>query len=180
MRTYKTKEALHIVGGISQIEEWISQNQLVHWAEKGIVPPSAQDADGHGSYRLYTFRDLVKMAVVKEFLELGMSLRTTRAILDVMIDAKYGDAVRGGDEEFYANLWDGLGENREVFRYLMGFKKIHSRRDDSLAETDAGGMYSFVESISLPKSVTEPVTHALFVNILDMVESLESVTGDSF
>lgn len=173
MRIYKTKEALQIVGGISQ-------NQLVHWAEKGIVKPSAQDADGHGSYRLYTFRDLVKMAVVKGFLELGMSLRTLRAILDVMIDAKYGDAVRGGDQKLYANLWDGLSKNRKAFRYLMGFKEIHSRRDGSLAVTDAGGMYSFVESISLPKSVREPVTHALFVNILDIVESLESVTGDSF
>lgn len=173
MRIYKTKEALQIVGGISQ-------NQLVHWAEKGIVAPSAQDADGHGSYRLYTFRDLVKMAVVKGFLGLGMSLRTIRAILDIMVDAKYGDTVRGGDEKFYANLWDGLDQNREAFRYFIGFKKIHSRREDSLAETDDGGTYSFVESISLPKSVREPVTHALFVNILDIVESLESVTGDSF
>ena len=173
MRTYKTKEALQVVGRISQ-------NQLVHWAEKGIVPPSAQDADGHGSYRLYTFKDLVKMAVVKELLGLGMSLRTIRVILDSMIDAKYGDRVRGGDEKLYANLWDGLSKNREAFRYLMRFGRIYSRRDDSLAETDAGEVYSFVESISLPKSVREPVTHALFVNILDIVESIESVTGDSF
>jgi DNA-binding transcriptional MerR regulator len=173
VRTYKTKEALQVVGRISQ-------NQLVHWAEKGIVPPSAQDADGHGSYRLYTFRDLVKMAVVKELLELGMNLRTIRTILDIMIDAKYGDGIRGGDEKLYANLWRGLSKNREAFRYLMRFMEIYSRRDNSLSETDAGGRYSYVESISLPKSVTEPVTHALFINILDIVESLESVTGDSF
>jgi DNA-binding transcriptional MerR regulator len=173
MRTYKTKEALRLVGGISQ-------NQLVHWAEKGVVRPTAQDADGHGSYRLYTFRDLVKVAVVKEFLEFGISLSTIRTLLAVMVDGQYGDGVRGGDGKLYANLWDGLRMKRKAFRYFMGFKKVYSRRDDSLAETDAGGMYSFVESICLPKSVTEPVTHALFVSILDIVESLESVTGDSF
>jgi hypothetical protein len=120
------------------------------------------------------------MAVVKEFLELGISLRTIRDILNVWIEAKYGDEVRGGDEKLYADLWDGLSWNREAFRYLMRYKKVLSRRKDSLAETDAGGSYLFVERISLPEYVTEPVAHALFVNILEIVESLESVTGDSF
>jgi DNA-binding transcriptional MerR regulator len=57
----------------------ISYRQLDYWARTGLVEPSVRPAHGSGSQRLYSFRDILMLKVVKRLLDTGVSLQNIRA-----------------------------------------------------------------------------------------------------
>ena len=75
----------------------ITYRQLDYWARKQIVEPSITPSHGSGSRRLYSFKDVVILAVSKRLLDAGVNLqnvtaaigflsrRTTRQLADVTI-----------------------------------------------------------------------------------------------
>jgi DNA-binding transcriptional MerR regulator len=60
----------------------ISYRQLDYWARTDLVTPSVRDAHGSGSQRLYSFRDLVTLRVIKSLLDTGVSLQRVRKAVD--------------------------------------------------------------------------------------------------
>jgi DNA-binding transcriptional MerR regulator len=56
----------------------ITYRQLDYWARTGLVSPSVRAAMGSGSQRLYSFRDILLLRVVKQLLDLGISLQQVR------------------------------------------------------------------------------------------------------
>jgi DNA-binding transcriptional MerR regulator len=56
----------------------ISYRQLDYWARTGLVEPSVRPAQGSGSQRLYSFRDILTLKVVKRLLDTGVSLPNIR------------------------------------------------------------------------------------------------------
>jgi DNA-binding transcriptional MerR regulator len=56
----------------------ISYRQLDYWARTGLVEPSIRAATGSGSQRLYGFRDILVLKVVKRLLDTGISLQQIR------------------------------------------------------------------------------------------------------
>ncbi len=60
----------------------ITYRQLDYWARTGLVVPSVRPAKGSGSQRLYSFRDILVLKMVKRLLDLGMSLVNVRAAID--------------------------------------------------------------------------------------------------
>lgn len=56
----------------------ISYRQLDYWARTGLVEPSIRMAQGSGSQRLYSFRDILVLKVVKRLLDTGVSLQQIR------------------------------------------------------------------------------------------------------
>jgi DNA-binding transcriptional MerR regulator len=57
----------------------ITYRQLDYWARTGLVEPSVRAAAGSGSQRLYGFRDILVLKVVKRLLDTGISLQQIRA-----------------------------------------------------------------------------------------------------
>lgn len=57
----------------------ITYRQLDYWARTGLVEPSVRDATGSGMQRLYSFRDILVLKVVKRLLDTGVSLQNIRA-----------------------------------------------------------------------------------------------------
>jgi len=57
----------------------ITYRQLDYWARTGLVEPSVRPAHGSGSQRLYSFRDILMLKVVKRLLDTGVSLQNIRA-----------------------------------------------------------------------------------------------------
>jgi DNA-binding transcriptional MerR regulator len=57
----------------------ISYRQLDYWARTGLVEPSVRPATGSGSQRLYSFRDILVLKVVKRLLDTGISLQQIRS-----------------------------------------------------------------------------------------------------
>jgi DNA-binding transcriptional MerR regulator len=80
---YRGPTACHAAG--------ISYRQLDYWARTGLVVPSVRDATGSGSQRLYSFRDIVVLKVVKRLLDAGVSLQNIRKAIDTLRSRGVGD-----------------------------------------------------------------------------------------
>lgn len=64
----------------------ITYRQLDYWARTGLVEPSVRTAAGSGSQRLYGFRDILALKVVKRLLDTGVSLQQIRGAVQVLRD----------------------------------------------------------------------------------------------
>jgi DNA-binding transcriptional MerR regulator len=60
----------------------ITYRQLDYWARTGLVEPTVRPATGSGSQRLYGFRDILVLKVVKRLLDTGISLQQIRAAVE--------------------------------------------------------------------------------------------------
>jgi DNA-binding transcriptional MerR regulator len=60
----------------------ITYRQLDYWARTGLVTPSIRDASGSGTQRLYSFRDVLVLKIVKKLLETGVSLHNIRTAVE--------------------------------------------------------------------------------------------------
>ena len=69
----------------------ITYRQLDYWARTALVEPSVRAAHGSGSQRLYSFRDILVLKVVKRLLDTGISLQQIRAAVQHLRD-------RGSDD----------------------------------------------------------------------------------
>ncbi|MDR3106829.1 MAG: MerR family transcriptional regulator [Bifidobacteriaceae bacterium] len=56
----------------------ITYRQLDYWARTGLVEPSVRPATGSGTQRLYNFRDILVLKIVKRLLDTGVSLHQIR------------------------------------------------------------------------------------------------------
>ncbi len=62
----------------------ITYRQLDYWARTGLVTPAVRGAKGSGSQRLYGFRDILVLKVVKRLLDTGVSLQQIRTATEVL------------------------------------------------------------------------------------------------
>jgi DNA-binding transcriptional MerR regulator len=60
----------------------ITYRQLDYWARTGLVVPSVRSAAGSGTQRLYSFKDILVLKVVKRLLDTGVSLHNIRIAVD--------------------------------------------------------------------------------------------------
>jgi DNA-binding transcriptional MerR regulator len=60
----------------------ITYRQLDYWARTGLVEPSIRSAGGSGTQRLYGFRDILVLKIVKRLLDAGVSLQNIRTAVD--------------------------------------------------------------------------------------------------
>ncbi|RFU88042.1 MerR family transcriptional regulator [Streptomyces triticagri] len=72
----------------------ITYRQLDYWARTGLVEPSVRSAQGSGSQRLYSFRDVVVLKIVKRFLDTGVSLQNIRTAVQHLRDREFADLER--------------------------------------------------------------------------------------
>ncbi|MGC0142606.1 MULTISPECIES: MerR family transcriptional regulator [unclassified Pseudactinotalea] len=60
----------------------ITYRQLDYWARTGLVEPSIRPGSGSGTQRLYSFRDILVLKVVKRLLDTGVSLQQIRSAVN--------------------------------------------------------------------------------------------------
>ncbi len=60
----------------------ITYRQLDYWARTELVEPTVRGAAGSGSQRLYGFRDILVLKLVKRLLDTGISLQQIRTAVD--------------------------------------------------------------------------------------------------
>lgn len=73
-RGYRGPVACSVVG--------ITYRQLDYWARTGLVTPEIRTAKGSGSQRLYSFRDILILKVIKRLIDAGISLHQIRTAID--------------------------------------------------------------------------------------------------
>jgi len=64
----------------------ITYRQLDYWARTGLVEPTVRSATGSGTQRLYSFKDLLVLKVVKRLLDTGISLQNIRVAVNHLRD----------------------------------------------------------------------------------------------
>lgn len=69
----------------------ITYRQLDYWARTGLVVPSVRGAAGSGTQRLYGFRDILVLRIVKRLIDTGVSLPNIRAAVDHLVDRTGSD-----------------------------------------------------------------------------------------
>jgi DNA-binding transcriptional MerR regulator len=97
----------------------ITYRQLDYWARTGLVEPSVRGATGSGTQRLYSFRDILLLKVIKRLLDAGISLQQIRTAVHHL-------RARGTDDLTRVTLMsDGASvyectSNDEVIDLLQG------------------------------------------------------------
>ena len=105
----------------------ITYRQLDYWARSDLVRPSLAEAHGSGSRRLYSYRDLLELKVIKPLLDAGLKLESVRQVFTYMreqlgedissanlvISGKSSVLVRSGEE-----LIDVLQKGQGVLNVL--------------------------------------------------------------
>src|SRR5262245_24647958 len=119
----------------------ITYRQLDYWARTGLVEPSVRAAHGSGSQRLYSFRDILVLKVVKRLLDTGISLQQIRAAVLHLRDRGAGDLGRLTLMSDGVSVYEGtstdevvdlLAGGQGVFGIALG--RVWQEVDGTLAE----------------------------------------------
>ncbi|GAC78511.1 MerR HTH family regulatory protein [Gordonia malaquae] len=83
---YRVPTACQIAG--------ITYRQLDYWARTQLVVPSIRGAGGSGTQRLYSFKDILVLKIVKRLLDTGISLQNIRVAVDHLRQRGVEDLAR--------------------------------------------------------------------------------------
>ena len=75
-------ENLGYRGSVARKAAGISYRQLDYWARTELVVPTVRSASGSGTQRLYSFRDVLVLKIVKHLLDTGVSLQQIRTSIE--------------------------------------------------------------------------------------------------
>jgi DNA-binding transcriptional MerR regulator len=112
---FSGKRAAEIVG--------ITYRQLDYWARTDLIRPSLADAEGSGSRRRYSYKDLLELKVIKRLLDAGIKLESIREAFEylreslgedvasahLVIDGTSAVLVRGSELIDVVNRYQGQG-----------------------------------------------------------------------
>jgi DNA-binding transcriptional MerR regulator len=138
-----------------------TQHQLRYWDRVDLVRPSIQGTGGRpGVRRLYSFRDLVALRVVRSLLDNGMSVQRVRRAWDYL--------RRNAEMDSHLSEVKLVTDGNTIFRVASGDEELL----DALRE---GQLAFFVAIDSITRSVEEDVTRFeldrdSFLEILRRVE----------
>lgn len=148
---FTSKQAMHLSDCTS--------HQLRYWDKVGLVSPSVQSSNGKpGIPKLYSFRDIVSLRVIKTLLDNGMSIQRVR------------------------RAWDYLKRNGELSTHLSNVRlvtdgaSIYSVEEDQVFDAIKMGQLAFFETIDqVAREVDEDVSKfeldkKKFLNLLSIVE----------
>jgi DNA-binding transcriptional MerR regulator len=123
----------------------ISYRQLDYWDRTQLVVPSIQTATGSGSQRLYSFRDILVLKLVKRLLDTGVSLQQIRVAVDQLAVAGISDLTNTTLMSDGARVYlctsqdeviDLLGQGQGVFGIAVGrvLREVEATLVDFAAE----------------------------------------------
>jgi DNA-binding transcriptional MerR regulator len=72
----------------------ITYRQLDYWARTGLVDPTVRAATGSGTQRLYSFKDILLLKVIKSLLDAGVSLTQIRGAVRHLRERGTDDLTR--------------------------------------------------------------------------------------
>ncbi|MEP6815146.1 MAG: MerR family transcriptional regulator [Marmoricola sp.] len=97
----------------------ITYRQLDYWARTGLVEPTVRGATGSGTQRLYSFRDILILKVIKRLLDAGISLQQIRSAVQHLHERGTDDLTRVTLMSDGASVYE-CTSNDEVIDLLQG------------------------------------------------------------
>lgn len=123
----------------------ITYRQLDYWARTGLVEPSVRAAHGSQGQRLYSFRDILTLKVIKRLLDTGIPLPEIRAAVQHLRDRATDDLTKvtllsDGTSVYEATSTDEvvdlLAGGQAAFGIALG--RVWQEVDGTLAQLSAG------------------------------------------
>ena len=108
---FSGQKAAEIVG--------ITYRQLDYWARTGLVEPTVRGATGSGTQRLYSFRDILLLKVIKRLLDAGISLQQIRTAVQHLRNRGTDDLTRVTLMSDGASVYE-CTSNDEIIDLLQG------------------------------------------------------------
>lgn len=120
----------------------ITYRQLDYWARTDLLRPSISDARGSGTQRVYSYTDLLQLKVIKQLLDAGVSLRSTRKAIECLrssgSDVASASLVIADDSSVLVHsgeeLFDLLRGGQGVLSIVLGMERIVSEVDAAITE----------------------------------------------
>jgi len=81
-------------GAVAARAAGISYRQLDYWARTELVEPTVRGASGSGTQRLYGFRDILVLKLVKRLLDTGISLQQIRTAVNQLRESGVNDLAQ--------------------------------------------------------------------------------------
>ena len=131
-------------GAVAASAAGISYRQLDYWARTELVQPTVRGAAGSGSQRLYGFRDILVLKLVKRLLDTGISLQQIRVAVNQLREAGISDLAQTTLMSDGASVYlctsndeviDLVSRGQGVFGIAVG--KVLREVETSLVELDA-------------------------------------------
>ena len=97
----------------------ITYRQLDYWARTGLVEPTVRGATGSGSARLYGFKDILVLKIVKRLLDTGVSLQNIRSAVTHLRERGVEDLARITLISDGASIYE-CTNSEEIFDLLQG------------------------------------------------------------
>ncbi len=97
----------------------ITYRQLDYWARTKLVEPTVRGATGSGTQRLYSFRDILLLKVIKRLLDAGISLQQIRTAVQHLRERGTDDLTRVTLMSDGASVYE-CTSNDEVIDLLQG------------------------------------------------------------
>lgn len=141
-RGYKGTVASKVAG--------ITYRQLDYWARRQIVEPSITPSHGSGSRRLYSFKDVVILAVSKRLLDAGINLQNVTTAISFLAQR--------------------TAEQLENITIMCDGQQVHECTDSErmVALLQSGRAVFGVSVGSLWKQIRETLAHEEYVDLTTM------------
>jgi DNA-binding transcriptional MerR regulator len=130
-------------GAVAARAAGISYRQLDYWARTELVVPTVRGAAGSGSQRLYGFRDILVLKLVKRLLDTGISLQQIRTAVNQLRESGVNDLAQTTLMSDGASVYlctsddeviDLVSRGQGVFGIAVG--KVLREVESSLVELD--------------------------------------------
>jgi DNA-binding transcriptional MerR regulator len=131
-------------GAVAARAAGISYRQLDYWARTELVEPTVRGAAGSGSQRLYGFRDILVLKLVKRLLDTGISLQQIRIAVNQLRESGINDLAQTTLMSDGASVYlctsndeviDLVSRGQGVFGIAVG--KVLREVESSLVELDS-------------------------------------------
>lgn len=88
--SYNTNQIIQILG--------VTSRQINYWEKIGLMIPSLQPARGSGSRRAYSYEDLIHIACIKTYIDIGVMPSSIKTHMATTNSLKLGDEEMGSYE----------------------------------------------------------------------------------
>jgi DNA-binding transcriptional MerR regulator len=131
-------------GAVAARAAGITYRQLDYWARTALVEPTVRGAAGSGSQRLYGFRDILVLKLVKRLLDTGISLQQIRTAINQLRESGINDLAQTTLMSDGASVYlcisndeviDLVSRGQGVFGIAVG--KVLREVENSLVELDS-------------------------------------------